>query len=150
MKQDGEAITNENNTFLSFKIAEEVFAFDISNVVEVLEQQSVTYVPKAPTHIKGVTNFRGNLLPVVDLGKKIGLEYKKKSHVVIVLEQEDHNKTYFMGALVDSVVGVQRIQQKDKHPFPEMKTSYSKEFVNGVYKLSEEYTVILDNKIVLG
>ena len=137
------------DTFLSFKIGDEIFAFEISNVIEVLEQQLVTYVPKTKQYIKGVTNFRGNLLPVIDLGSKIGMKTEKKDNVVIVLEQIEHGKNYYLGAMVDAVVGVQQLQSKDILPLPEMKTEYSREYVCGVFKRQQDYIIILDNKIVL-
>ncbi|MBR4214113.1 MAG: chemotaxis protein CheW [Bacteroidales bacterium] len=57
---------SENHSYLSFAINEEIYAAKVHSVVEVLEQQPITLIPKSPKHIKGVVSFRGEIIPVID------------------------------------------------------------------------------------
>ena len=63
----------EVNQYLAFNLENEVFAFDISKVREVLEFTSVTKVPQTPEMMKGVINLRGNVVPVIDMRIKFGM-----------------------------------------------------------------------------
>ena len=60
----------ETNQFLAFNLEDEVFAFDISKVREVLEFDTMTKVPQTPKMMKGVINLRGSVVPVIYLRVK--------------------------------------------------------------------------------
>ena len=51
--------------YLSIKLDGELFAINVNQVLEVLEKQKVTRIPNMPKFIKGVINFRGDILPVI-------------------------------------------------------------------------------------
>ena len=57
----------ETRQYLTFKLAEEVFAIDVAKVREVLDFSTITKVPRTPDFMSGVINLRGNVVPVVDL-----------------------------------------------------------------------------------
>lgn len=71
-------IMNEVGTYLSFKLSEEVFAINVSKVLNILEVSKITKIPKAPDYMKGVINLRGSVLPVVDMRIKFGLPEKRE------------------------------------------------------------------------
>ena len=56
----------KTETFLTFLLGQENFAVPVSKVLEVLEKQNITRVPRMPEHILGIINFRGDILPVID------------------------------------------------------------------------------------
>ncbi|HNX65318.1 MAG TPA: chemotaxis protein CheW, partial [Bacteroidales bacterium] len=92
-------------TFLSFKLSEEVFAINVSQVLNILEMSKITRIPKAPEYLKGVINLRGTVLPVVDLRIKFGLPEKEATvdTSIIVLNILLNEESIFVGIMVDAV-----------------------------------------------
>ena len=62
-----EAVSSNDNQYLTFTLERELFALDIASVREVLELVNITRVPRTPEAIRGVINLRGRAVPVVDL-----------------------------------------------------------------------------------
>src|SRR5262245_38136438 len=78
--------------YLSFHLTGEEFAFGILRVKEILEYDTLTRVPNAPSAVRGVINLRGSVVPVLDLALLFGLpatEVTKRSCVIIVEVQTD-------------------------------------------------------------
>ncbi len=59
--------------YLTFLTAGEEYAIAIVKVREIIEYEAVTTVPNTPVWIRGVTNLRGKVVPVVDLAVKFGM-----------------------------------------------------------------------------
>jgi purine-binding chemotaxis protein CheW len=57
----------DTRQYLTFKLADEVFAIEVSKVREVLDFTTITKIPRTPDFMSGVINLRGNVVPVVDL-----------------------------------------------------------------------------------
>ncbi len=76
------------STYLSFIVCDELFAVNVTNVIEVLQKQRITHVPNAPEHIKGIINFRGEVVPVFESRNKFNLPPRsdESSYVVIVFD----------------------------------------------------------------
>ncbi|MBQ1883750.1 MAG: chemotaxis protein CheW, partial [Bacteroidales bacterium] len=55
----------DNNFYLTFYAKDDLMAAKVQSVVEVLEQQPITKIPKSPKHIIGVISFRGEIIPVI-------------------------------------------------------------------------------------
>ena len=68
---------SETSQYLSFKLEDEVYAFAIDQVREVLDFEDVTKVPRMPDFMRGVINLRGGVVPVVDLRLKFGMTKKR-------------------------------------------------------------------------
>src|SRR5512145_806760 len=98
------AIT-ETTQYLTFKLAEEVYALDISKVREVLDFTTVTKVPRTPDFMRGVINLRGSVVPVVDLRLKFGMTKTENSvnTCVIITEVTVDGHTTILGCLAASV-----------------------------------------------
>ena len=58
---------------LIFKLADEWFGLEVDDLQEIVESPELNYVPRAPDWIIGAINFHGNIVPVLDLGKYMGL-----------------------------------------------------------------------------
>src|SRR5260370_36153601 len=81
--------------YLTFFLADEEYAINIQRVKEIIEYTAVTKVPKVPEWIRGVINLRGNVVPVVDLAERFGLEYRpvtKTACIVIVEIEQDSER----------------------------------------------------------
>src|SRR5512139_2898593 len=95
----------ETTQYLTFKLAEEVFALDISEVREVLDFTAITKVPRTPEFMRGVINLRDNVVPVVDMRLKFGMTKTEKTvnTCIIIVEIALDGDTAVLGALADSV-----------------------------------------------
>ena len=93
------------NSYLSFKLGDEIFASNVSKVLNILEMMKITKVPKAPTYMKGVINLRGTVLPVVDTRLKFGmLPIELTTNTcILVLDVKVDEESVHIGAIVDSV-----------------------------------------------
>jgi purine-binding chemotaxis protein CheW len=134
------------HTYLSFKLSEEVFAINVSKVINILEMSHITRVPKAPDYIKGVINLRGTVLPVVDLRIKFGLP-EKEANVdtsIIVLNIELNGEPVLVGTLVDAVKEVLELKSEEIAPSPTIGTKYNSGFIDGMWRQDEKFIMILD------
>ncbi len=74
-------------SYLTFKIGEEEYGAHVSKVLNILELQKITKVPKAPDYMKGVINLRGMVLPVIDTRVKLHMsptEYTDNTCIVVI------------------------------------------------------------------
>lgn len=137
---------SEKKSFLSFNLESETFAINVIKVLEVLQMQKITSIPKTPDYIKGVLNFRGEIIPVINTRLKFNLtkEEDLSKHVIIVLDFERDNKQQKVGAIVDSVMDVFEYNEIDIKDVPELGSRYNLEFIYGMIKKGENFITILD------
>src|SRR5512137_67295 len=140
------ATITETTQFLTFKLADEVFALDISKVREVLDFTSVTKVPRTPEFMRGVINLRGSVVPVVDLRLKFGMTRTENSvnTCVIITEVTVDGDTTVLGALADSVQEVLDLDAEHIAPAPRIGTKLRTEFIKGMGKRDDQFIIILD------
>lgn len=137
---------HEVKTCLSFKLGDEVFAIDVSKVINILEMSHITKIPKAPEYMKGVINLRGTVLPVVDLRIKFGLPEKEPTvdTSIIVLSIDLTGEQVLMGTLVDAVREVLELKSDDIAPAPTIGAKYNSGFIEGMWRTDEKFIMILD------
>jgi len=126
-----------------FFLAGEEFGIETSQVREIIRMQDITPMPRAPEFIEGVINLRGQIIAVMDLVKKFGIEKNKKTNRarIVIAEFEDNS----IGLIVDAVPEVIRISEKDIDPTPKMlETRVHSDFIKGVGKLEDRLIVLLD------
>lgn len=133
------------NSYLSFKLGEEVFAANVGKVLNILEMTKITKVPKAPDYMKGVINLRGTVLPVIDTRIKFGLASTEftTNTCILVLDIDIENDSLHVGALVDAVQEVLEIEPNQILPPPNIGSKYRSEFITGMFKLNEEQFIML-------
>ncbi len=134
------------NTYLSFIICSELFAVNVSKVLEVLQNENITKVPNAPDYIKGIINFRGEVVPVFESRTRFNLTERKddETYVIIVLDLSSENDTFRIGAIVDKVQDVINISEDEIKPVPAMSKDFNTEFLQGIFKLNEKFIMLLD------
>ncbi|MBW6391390.1 MAG: chemotaxis protein CheW [Halomonas sp.] len=131
-----------NREFLVFSLGDEEYAVDILKVQEIRGYENVTRIANAPDFIKGVTNLRGVIVPIVDLRIKFHLdkvEYGGQT-VVIVVNVEDR----VVGIVVDGVSDVMTLSPDQIKPAPEFGVTLSSDFLSGLGSLEDRMLVIVD------
>ncbi len=136
----------ETTQFLTFKLADKVFALDITKVREVLDFTAVTKVPQTPEFMRGVINLRGSVVPVVDLRLKFGMTRTESSvnTCIIITEVTVDGDTTVLGALADSVQEVLNLEPGSIAPSPRIGTKLKTEFITGMGKRDDRFIIILD------
>lgn len=141
----------ESNSYLTFKLGDEVFGAHVSQVLNILEMTKITGVPKTPDYMKGVINLRGMVLPVIDTRIKFGLpetDYTNNT-CIVVMDLELDGETVHIGSIVDEVVSVIEIKEDQIEPPPSLGNQYRSEFIYGMAKEDEEFIMLLDMQKVL-
>jgi purine-binding chemotaxis protein CheW len=139
--------TLQLNSYLSFKLGDEIFAANVGKVLNILEMTKITKVPQAPSYMQGVINLRGTVLPVVDTRIKFGLSPTEftPSTCILVLDIEVESESLHVGGLVDSVQEVLEIEPHQILPPPNIGNRYKSQFITGMYKLTnEDFIMLLD------
>jgi len=133
-------------TYLSFKLSEEVFAINVSKVINILEMCHITKIPKAPSYMKGVINLRGTVLPVLDLRIKFGLAEKETTvdTSIIVLSIDLNGEPVMVGTLVDAVKEVSELKTDEIAPSPTIGSKYNSGFIEGMWRIDDNFIMILD------
>lgn len=138
--------TISTSSYLTFKLDQESFALHVSKVLEILEVTQITKVPQSPDYMRGVVNLRGNVLPVIDTRAKFGLSSAEFTvdTCIVVLDITSNEGAVTLGALVDSVQEVAEISNDQVQPPPKIGNKYNAEFINGMVKREEGFTMLLD------
>jgi purine-binding chemotaxis protein CheW len=140
------AAITETRQYLTFKLAEEIFAVDVAKVREILEFTSITKVPQTPDFMRGVINLRGSVVPVMDMRLKFGMPVTEKTvnTCIIVVEVNHEGETIIIGALADSVQEVFELEPEQIEPAPRIGTKLNTDFILGMGKHDGEFIMILD------
>jgi len=142
---------NSNGQYLTFFVADEIYAFDILNIREIIEYGNITVVPMMPAFIAGVINLRGSVVPVVDLSSRFGHERSRisKRTSIIVLENDCGEETVEVGVVVDIVNAVLDISGADILPSPSFGTRIRADFIAGMTRVAEDFLILLEVSHVL-
>jgi purine-binding chemotaxis protein CheW len=132
--------------YLTFIMNKEEYGVDILCVQEIRGWEQTTPLPNSPTHIKGVINLRGTIVPIVDLRQCFGLsgiEYSPVT-VVIVLKVKTEDGSRIMGIVVDAVSDVYTIARSDMRSAPDLGSSIQTDFIQGLVTVDKKMVILLD------
>jgi purine-binding chemotaxis protein CheW len=136
----------ETFQYITFKLGDELFAINVSQVREVLEVTHITRVPTAPDYMRGVVNVRGKAIPVVDLRLRFGLP-KAEDTVhsrIVVMELEIDGEAVVLGGIADSVHEVIELEPASINAPPRIAMRWRTEFIQGMGRRGDEFIIILD------
>lgn len=141
----------ETQQYLTFSLADEMFAVGIQRVREIIEYGNVTTVPMMPRFVKGVINLRGSVVPVIDLSARFGRgvgEIHRRSCIVIA-EVEHEGQQQELGVIVDAVSEVLDVPQADIEPAPAFGARIRADFISGMGKVDGRFVILLNVDKVL-
>ncbi len=141
----GEQIATGSGQYLTFKLDEEIYALDISQVREVLDYTSITRVPRMPDFIRGVINLRGGVVPVVDLRLKFGMPEGERTldTCIIITEITLGGEKTLLGIRADAVQEVVTLSRDLIEPPPAIGTRLNTSFIRGMGKRDDTFIIIL-------
>ncbi len=127
--------------YLIFLMGNEMYGMEIRYITEIIGIQPITEVPEMPEYVKGITNLRGKIIPVMDVRlrfKKAAREYDDRT-CIIVLDMND----IAIGLVVDSVSEVIAIEDEDIAPPPDLNKG-SHTYIKGIGKAGGSVKLLLD------
>ncbi len=127
---------------VGFVVGGERFAVDISDIHEINRYEHINRMPELPGNVLGVIDLRGMVIPVIDLGSKLGIpggEVNRDTRIIIVGFSGDK-----IGILVDAVSEVMRVPDDSLEKPPSITQSISSEYIRGIIRNNGYITVVLD------
>lgn len=131
---------------LLFSLNKELFGINVENVLRVINLEKLMKIPKAPVFIAGAITLEGNVIPVVDLARKIDLGETliDKGTKIIILEVHHNEDTIEVGVLIDDVLDVITINESKLLPPALDRMGFNTETLDGMYKVEEDFYMILN------
>ena len=132
--------------YLTFNLAQVVYALEILSVKEIIGLMRITRIPRTPAYVRGIINLRGQVIPVVDLRVKFGIEpiEDTESSCIIVVQLADREKDITAGVLVDSVAEVLDMDGNCIEDTPTFGAGIETDFIQGIGKTGDRVVIILD------
>lgn len=133
---------------VTFELFGEIFAVPIVDVREIILMTQITPVPQAPTFVDGVINLRGQIIPIVDLRRRFGLNSNvanEDSRIIVV----ELSPTLVVGLIVDAVREVERIPATVINPPPALVAgSIGSEYIKGISNHEDKMIIHIDMRRV--
>lgn len=130
-----------SSQYVVFKLNEERFAVEISQVLEIVKSQVVFKVPNAPEFIDGLINLRGKVYTLFNLRKKLNLpEYNSENTKILIVNVN----SMLIGMTVDAVNEIIQLEDSAIEPAPQTLANQNKKYVSGVAKVGDKLILLLD------
>lgn len=134
---------------VGFVIGREMFGVNILMVQEIIRETPITPIPNAPDFIEGVINLRGNIIPVIDLRRRLNLRHAEVPDGniwIMILNVEDR----VTGFIVDSVTQVLKVPADSIKPPPDIVVSgLHSQYITGVCRIDRQLLILLDFSRIL-
>jgi purine-binding chemotaxis protein CheW len=127
---------------VTFALGSEEYGVDIAQVQEINRMVTITHVPRAPQFMEGVINLRGQLIPIIDLRSRFGMERTDRTKNTRIVVTEIGSKR--IGMVVDSVSEVLRIPVEQIEDAPDLVAGVDTEYIRGVGKMGDRLIIMLD------
>ncbi|GBE17681.1 MAG TPA: chemotaxis protein CheW [Euryarchaeota archaeon] len=124
-----------------FTLGEEELAFEIQSVREIIRVPRITKVPNASEFVEGVINLRGQIKPVINLRRMLGLPVAEVSSEGKIIIIESHEQTF--GVIVDRVVGVLSVETAEITDPSKLLGGDRTDFISGIGRLGERLVIML-------
>jgi len=142
----------EDNKYLIFTLGNETYGIPILKVKTIERKMEITPVPRTPGFVKGITNLRGKIIPVIDLKDKFGIgkiDVTDRTCIIIVDIQTDSG-IQTNGLMVETVSEVLDISDGYIEQVPKSAdTCAEQEFMSGIGKVKDRVIILLDIQKIL-
>ena len=152
-KESSRNLLEKEGKYLTFALGPEEYGLEILKVREIIGYMDITAVPQTPHDVKGVINLRGQVIPVIDLRAKFGMETTDVTDqtCIIVVETSQGNRKFSTGIVVDRVQEVLDIAGENIEEAPQFGSSVDTDFILGMGKIGDSVKILLDiDKVLAG
>jgi purine-binding chemotaxis protein CheW len=145
------ASAGRGGKYLTFALGNEEYGLEILKVREIIGYMEITAVPRTPAYVGGVINLRGQVISVIDLRTKFGMEPVERTEqtCIIVVDIQQNGRRLNTGVVVDRVSEVLNIPADHIEDPPSFDSSVHVEFIRGMGKIGESVKILLNIDQVL-
>lgn len=132
-----------DTSYLLFTVSGETFGIQISDVQVIMQKPELRKVPDMPQYIIGLTHYRGIIYPVMDIRERFQLsqiEDSERTPLILLNVESMH-----IGIIVDDILEVTKIDDKDLLDIPNEKTGFFNRFVKGILEKNSALIYIINN-----
>ncbi len=126
--------------FTVFKIGDEDFGIDIKQVVEILNRQKVHILPELPDFLSGVITVRGEVVPLLDLRKRFGIQSSETKELIILVRYDSEK----IGLLVDEIKEILSFTDEEIAAPPAIFKGLKKKYLSGIGKKDDRVIIIIN------
>jgi purine-binding chemotaxis protein CheW len=149
---DSKAGVVRGGKYLTFALGREEYGLKILQVREIIGFMEVTLVPRMPAYVRGVINLRGQVIPVIDLRAKFGMNAVERTQatcIIVVEISAGDGRKISTGIVVDRVSEVISVTDDCVEDAPEFGVSVHADFIFGMAKIGGAVKILLDIDHVL-
>jgi purine-binding chemotaxis protein CheW len=141
---------DKKTSYINLRIGTEHFAISVYKVLEIIQFEHLTQVPNSSDFVPGVLNFRGSIVPVIDMHKRFNMKaVNNDEKMVVVVDVMNKDKNVLMGLLVDHVTDVIEFEYKSIKSVPDLGIKYNPEFLEGFIEEDDKFIMVLNIDRVL-
>ena len=143
LEEAGQKDLGQTIQFIVVRLGDEQYGINIRFIDNIVKMQHITRVPKMPAYLKGVINMRGEVIPVISMRLKMGLEadeLTKATRILVVRLEEEGN----VGFIVDEVKEVVTLYEADIERIARDNIAEKGNLINAVGKHNGELISIFD------
>jgi purine-binding chemotaxis protein CheW len=141
---------DKKTSYINLRIGTEQFAVSVYKVLEIIRFEQITHVPDSSLFVLGVINFRGSIVPVIDMHRRFNIESKAdQNKMVVIVDLQNRDKTVLMGLLVDQVTDVIEFEYTSIKTVPDLGVKYNPEFLEGFIEQEDRFIMVLNIDRVL-
>ena len=141
-------IENQTTQYIVVNLGIEQYGIDIKYVDNIVRMQKITRVPKAQRHFKGIINLRGEIVPVMSIRLKMGLEDDQFTNAsrIIILKLEEKG---MLGIIVDEVKEVVTLSENDVEKISSDAPDSNRGYLAGVGKYNDTLITLLNIGVII-
>ena len=131
---------------LEFNLGGESYAMDIQIAREIVEMLPITPIPRAPGHVTGLLNLRGEITTIINIHHLLGIKPAKpreEQNIMVLIPDAFENTS--VGMIVDEVHSVLTVDEKDIDTNVKGVNSELSEYVHGIIKLTQDETTRIES-----
>lgn len=133
--------------YVVFKLGKEEYGIFIMNVREIVPHQESIKVPNVPGFVSGIINYRGTVIPIIDLKKRFNLsdsEVDGNTRIIVINLNERQ-----VGFIVDEASQTVKLEDSEIDPTPDIVAGVDRKYITGVGKLDNRLIILIDLEKVL-
>ena len=143
---NNDQMADSSSEYLTFSLGDDQYGIDILKVKEIRGWETLRELHGAPDYVKGVLDFRGRIVPIIDLRIRFGIAHYEYSPttVIIILATEDDSD--MMGVVVDAVSDVLSIKLREIKPAPDLGSKINIDYIRGMVSNSDKMIMLVDSE----
>ena len=109
--------SDDTTQLVTFRLGQEIYGIDIFKIQEVIHSQKIRSIPKSPRFVEGVIELRNQVIPVINLKKRLGIqEDDGEKRRIVILDLDGR----LLGAIVDDITKVLKLEGKSYEVIPDI------------------------------